>query len=297
MKILSPLFLISSVLSAASLNLPAQAETVDCIPITSVPYTVTTQGIYCLTGNLATSMTSGYAIDIETNNVTLDLNGYKLGGLAAGLGTAAYGIHAGTSPGKENITIKNGTIRGFRYGIVISGSGAVVQDIRADGNTEYGIWVANGTGALIQRNVVINTGGSTISSTGNAYGIFSAVQNSKVMDNLVSRLMPTGAGNAYGIALTGGGGDGSVVDGNIVSEISKPAGGGASYGIYVAGVNLSGTIFRSEDIAVTNNKVAFMNYGIYYNTYASGIYANNLAMRCDTPFTGGTGAGTTNYSN
>ena len=109
--------------------------------------------------------------------------------------------------------------------------------------------------------------------------------------------MPTGAGNAYGIALTGGGGDGSVVDGNIVSEISKPAGGGASYGIYVAGVNLSGTIFRSEDIAVTNNKVAFMNYGIYYNTYASGIYANNLAMRCDTPFTGGTGAGTTNYSN
>src|SRR5262245_2921543 len=73
---------------------PVDAETINCTPITSLPAVITVQGIYCLTGNLNTAMTSGNAIDIQTNNVILDLNGYKLGGLAAGLGTQTNGIHA-----------------------------------------------------------------------------------------------------------------------------------------------------------------------------------------------------------
>ena len=61
-----------------------QAETIDCTAITSPPYVIATQGVYCLTGNLSTSITTGSAIEIQANNVTLDLNGFKLGELVAG---------------------------------------------------------------------------------------------------------------------------------------------------------------------------------------------------------------------
>ena len=101
--------------------IPTQAETVNCIAITSLPAVITVQGIHCFTGDLSTAQTSGNAIDIQTNNVVLDLNGFKLGGLAAGTGTHATGIHA---LNRQNITIKNGTIRGFSTGITLSNNGA-----------------------------------------------------------------------------------------------------------------------------------------------------------------------------
>src|SRR5262245_47728812 len=100
---------------------PARGETVNCTPITSLPAVITVQGIYCLTGNLNTAITSGTAITIDANNVVLDLNGFKLGGLAAGPGTLAFGIRA---VNRANITIKNGTVRGFFYGISLIPIGA-----------------------------------------------------------------------------------------------------------------------------------------------------------------------------
>ena len=103
-------------LIALTLIAPAQAETVNCTAITSLPYTISTQGVYCLTDHLSTAITTGNAITINTNNVVLDLNGFKLGGLSAGLGTQAHGIYAYQ---RQNITIKNGTVRGFFIGIYL----------------------------------------------------------------------------------------------------------------------------------------------------------------------------------
>ena len=87
-----------------------KTETLDCTAITTLPYTVNISGVYCLTGNLSTSMTVGNAITIAANNVTIDLNGWHLGGRTSGLGTQAFGIYAHQ---QNNITIKNGTVRGF----------------------------------------------------------------------------------------------------------------------------------------------------------------------------------------
>ena len=118
---------------------PAQAETTNCTAITSLPYVVTTQGVYCFTGHLSTSITLGSAITINANNVTIDMNGFKLGGLAAGGGTGATGIYAIQ---RKNITIRNGIIRGFRLGISLqditpftTSQGHVVRGIHADQNT------------------------------------------------------------------------------------------------------------------------------------------------------------------
>jgi hypothetical protein len=131
---------------------PAHAETQNCTAITSLPAVIAVQGVYCLIGDLTTGMTSGNAIDIQTNNVVLDLNGFKLGGLAAGPGTTTRGIHAAD---RQNITIRNGTVRGFLYGIALTTTGAsqghVVEDIRADQNTYVGMAI-DGSGNIVRHN-------------------------------------------------------------------------------------------------------------------------------------------------
>src|SRR5262245_31925308 len=141
----------------ASLGVPADAETTACTAITSAPVTITVQGSYCLTSNISTSLSSGTAISINANNVTLDLNGFKLGGLGAGSGTQAFGIRAYE---RQNITIRNGIVRGFYVGILLqaaSGSsisqGHVLEDLVLDQNTGVGIDVS-GRGSAVRRNQV-----------------------------------------------------------------------------------------------------------------------------------------------
>src|SRR5690606_25516601 len=54
--------------------------------IPSLPTVITSQGTWCLDKNLGTAITGGNAITVATNNVTIDCNGFKIGGLAAGDG-------------------------------------------------------------------------------------------------------------------------------------------------------------------------------------------------------------------
>src|SRR2546428_5374785 len=103
---------------------PARAQDETCqftiaqpTPITST-VVLNQQGVYCLVTDVATdaTFTTGNAISIETNNVILNLNGHKVGGLAAGPTTQATGIYANQ---RLNITVKGGTVRGFRNGILL----------------------------------------------------------------------------------------------------------------------------------------------------------------------------------
>src|SRR5207342_3852578 len=91
---------------------PAHAETFHTCGtiIASIPTVITTQGVYCLSHDVNTAITSGKAIDVQTNNVTIDCNGYKIGGLAAGSSSQTYGIFAIS---RQNITVRNCGVRGF----------------------------------------------------------------------------------------------------------------------------------------------------------------------------------------
>jgi hypothetical protein len=44
---------------------PARTETVNCTPITSLPFVITVQGVYCFTGDLETDITLDAAIEIH----------------------------------------------------------------------------------------------------------------------------------------------------------------------------------------------------------------------------------------
>jgi hypothetical protein len=256
------------VLFAAVLATSIRAETINCMPIISLPITISRQGIYCLTGNLSTSQTSGAAITINAPNVTLDFNGWKLGGQGAGSGTQAYGIYSIVN----NVTVKNGIVRGFLYGIYLSGSGAVVEDMLVDSNTEYGIY-SYGEGALVERNQVVDTGGSTTSSNVPAFGIYMFGGDSTVSDNMVSGVIATGAASETGIAVNLN----STVRNNVVSNTTLPSSGVYSYAI---------SAYKS--IAL-NNTVSNFDYGIY--NISGGIYAHNTANNCTTNYFGGTAGG------
>ena len=201
--------------------------------ITSLPAVISTQGTWCLKQDLATAITSGNAIDIQTNNVTLDCNDFKLGGLAAGLATTAIGVH---TMDHVNLTVRHCNIRGFFAGVLLtattasSGGGHLVEDNRFDGNTSLGIGV-KGDGSVIRRNRVFDTGGST--AFADAYGIATGY-STDILDNIVAGVLARsgGGGNAYGIdasANTSG-----RISGNGVHDVVKD-GSGIAKGIYNTG--------------------------------------------------------------
>ena len=255
-----------------------KAETTNCIPISGIPHTITMQGVYCLTGHLSSSLTNGKMIDIQTNNVTIDLNGFKIGGLGAGLGTSAIGIYAEK---RKNITIRNGSIRGFLQGIFLAdtspfttSSGHLIEDIRADGNTWIGIQ-AHGTGNHIRNNKVINTGGTTVNNLG--FGIALFGPNTTIEGNTVSST--TVSSTAYGIYVDNA--PASLIKNN---QITDTMGTSNSFAIYIG---------SSAHVAARENDIMTANNGIYYFA-SSGKYMDNLTSNIITDFFGGTAIGNNN---
>lgn len=192
--------------------------------VDALPATIGTQGVWCLRADLGTALASGTAVTIAANNVVLDCNDFKLGGLAAGAGTTAVGVY---SSDRRNTTVRNCSIRGFRIGVrVVGGGGHLIEDNRLDGNLHMGI-LALGDASIVRRNEVRNTGKST--NEGLVFGI-QAVGAVDVLDNTVSGLRSrTGTnGNVFGIYTLQN--DGSTVAGNRVRNLF-PDGSGSSWGI------------------------------------------------------------------
>lgn len=236
-------------LFALSLLLPAPASAAQSYDncagfIDSLPATISTQGTWCLRRDLSLPSAGSTGLFLTANNITIDCNHYKLGGLSAGAGTSAYGI---TASGKLNITVRNCNIRGFKYGIYLDGGGGhVVEDNGFDGNT-VGALSVTGDGSVVRRNRVLNTGGSSI-ETGVAFGIAAGL-DVDVLDNTVSGVLPTpnggGHGDAYGISA----GTGSVSGNRVRSVVSL--GNGYNYGIsinYDINTVLGRAIMRDNEV-------------------------------------------------
>jgi parallel beta-helix repeat protein len=151
-------------------------------PISSVPYTISEPGLYYLTKNLAYSGTTGAAITVEANDVTIDLMGFALSGAGASSGTN-YGIYMN---GRRNVEIRNGTVRDFGYhGIgetAVAGKDHVVINIRAISNGWDGIRL-NGYGNLVQGCTASENGAYAV---GSAWGAGIGVgDGSSIIDNTV----------------------------------------------------------------------------------------------------------------
>jgi parallel beta-helix repeat protein len=243
------LLLLLLVLSGLAWHIPATAETYHTCGtvIASAPAVINTQGVYCLTHDLTTSITSGPAIAIQANNVTIDCNGYKLGGLAGGINSSATGIHADSL--RVNITVRNCGVRGYYYGIDLQGAGNLVEDNRLDGNLYLGIQVL-GDHNRVQRNRVYDTGG--FPTNANSYGIFAYAD---VIDNTVAGVFAEAVdSNSNGIDVRQ---DGAEIRGNQVRDLLVTGAGNAT-GIYVGA---GGVTVRANSVSSSALTAGFGIFG------------------------------------
>jgi hypothetical protein len=237
--------------------------------ITTLPTVITTQGVWCMKQDLATAISSGSAIAINTNNVTIDCNDFKLGGLSAGSATLSSGIYAAS---RSNITVRHCNVRGFFIGINLYATttgGNVVEDNRLDGNTVEGLSV-DGDGSVVRRNLITNTGGST-SITKHATGIATSY-NVDVIDNTVSGVAATSGSNenSYGIVLSNNS-SGRII-GNGISALVHD-GTGVIVGIDGNNANNGHFTVRDNDLSGDDSAGS---YGIRCNAGAAGAAKDNL---------------------
>jgi hypothetical protein len=114
------------------------------------------------------------AIAVNTNNVTIDLNGFEISKTAGPPISVAFGIYA---INRANITVKNGTITGFNQGIVFDYKSGlninynhVVENVRFMNEQLFGIVLHHATNTLVQNCAIADTGydakGNIVSAQG-----------------------------------------------------------------------------------------------------------------------------------
>jgi len=209
--------------------------------VTSLPTVISTPGTWCVKQNLTTAGAAVKGITISADNVTLDCNDFALSN-TAGTANSAVGISAAN---RLNATVRHCKVVGFRYGVYLQattgGGNHVVEDSLFDGNTYAGIRV-EGNGSVVQRNQVLNTGGST--NLVGAYGIY-AVDSVNISGNTVDGVVvrPGSNGKAYGIVtlsnLYGG------IVGNRVRGMAKD-GTGLDFGI--SNISSGRIVLRDNDV-------------------------------------------------
>ena len=202
--------------------------------IDSVPAVISTQGIWCLRKDLATSV-GGTVIQVSTANVTIDCNDFKLGGLAAGVDTTAWGIVA---VNQANLTVRNCNIRGFYLGIRAS-DGSLIENNRFD-YSRYSAIVAAGRGITVRDNRIYATGDGSSSFV----TAILADGSVDVIDNTVSGVKDYG----FIMAIYGASNRGTI-SGNRISGVVNES-PDAAYGIYHDGNvrgSIRGNLIRTEN--------------------------------------------------
>jgi hypothetical protein len=227
-----------------ALGSAAWADTSRCDRINSVPVVINSPGVYCLDRHLSTGIASGAAITIASDDVTLDLGGFTLAGTAGSSG-AAIGIHA---VARQNVTIRDGTVRGFEEGIsLFGGSNNLVERIRAVGNQLRGIGNVGGERNIVRQSQALQTPGRLGAGTPPS-ALAVGGTGSRALDNDVFGFPGLGPATGVGIAV---GGTGVVVQGN---RIGNPPAAGPSFGIVVDP--------GSADVLVIDNRITTVGTGI-----------------------------------
>ena len=139
------------------------------------PYVIAQAGSYKLSGNL-TPPTNVDAVHINSNNVTLDLNGFTIGSATCVPDTCgatnAYGVTASASHPYYNITIRNGTISGMGVGVYLNGDSFTLEDLHIRNIANNGIFVTwtggNTPGSVIVRRNTIDGASAGLVVTGGA---------------------------------------------------------------------------------------------------------------------------------
>jgi hypothetical protein len=205
-----------------------------------------TQDLYC---------PGQVGIVVGAEKITIDLRGFTL----RGDGTQGkYGI---ADNGYALLTIKNGVVRNFDYGVVVDADRASVSNLVVSGSANDGIHIAGDSAKI----------GSSTASGNHNWGINVTGDSAKIQST-------TASGNAsYGIHITGDSGsvqsstaDGNGIAGIEVDGISASVKSSAASANAVAGLVVNGTAGSIRSSAASANG----SYGIYSNGNAPVLKGN-----------------------
>ena len=202
-------------------------------------FDINTSGSYYLTGD---RMCSGYGINVNVDNVTIDLMGYQLIGPGPGL---SYGVYMRV---RNNVEIRNGTIRNFGRGVYegdSSGKNHRVINIRAVFNSLDGIHL-EGTYHLVKGCTANSNGASAWTPI---YGIYIG-DSGAVIDCTANENGTSASADAFGICVM----NQCTVSGSRAHNNGDGATGNAVYGI----CTLQGCAI-TENAANDNGTSAFVD--------------------------------------
>jgi hypothetical protein len=236
-----------------------------CLPVTAFPANINAPGVYCLGFKyIDFPLPKGVLITISSDNVVFDLNGATLDGTPKG-NAFSYGIMAYN---RRNVTIRNGTLRGFNYGIYLytplgyvntrvrPSHHILVENMRLIENRTSGMYVI-AYDSVIRKNHIIQTGGSADPGlAASTWGMIVAGDGTRILDNDITN---THVNTAYG--------------------------GGTTTGIYLAG---------GLNFTIVNNRINEADFGIYGGNGNWGKFRDNVTTAVGVPFTGGTNLGNNN---
>lgn len=236
-----------------------------CHEITGFPAIITGPGVYCLSfKHIDFPLTQGALITIDSDDVVLDLNGATLDGTPKVTGVFSYGVRAFN---RRNITVRNGTIKGFNYAVYLlnflgeqrdprPSVNYLVEEIRAIRN-RTGAFLVVGHDSTIRNNYIAGTGNS------NDPGV-----------------VPT-------VWAIWAGGWGTHIFDNDIHNTRPNHGSGDAYAIYIAGAR--------EAVAV-NNRITDAGFGIagLGPLPSWGKYRDNITVNVGVPYSNGTDIGNNN---
>lgn len=208
LRIVSPAFLLFVLTLLAT---GASAETTsnsgaNFIPLStsaSFTYTITTPGTWYLKQDYTVNLASGVFITVAVSNVTIDFNGHTVTN-TNGTGTGALAVY---SSDVANITIRNGNINGFFYGVFLNSSvfnnaataasyGQLVEDMCFTKCTYCGVLTYGVSNRIHRcRSVLVGNPSTNGLAFGfNTWGLYNTIEDCDVMGCLST-------GTTYGVIV------------------------------------------------------------------------------------------------
>lgn len=262
-------------------------------PISSAPFYISLSGSYYLTTNLTVS--SGHAIYILANNVTLDLNGFTLASMAPS--ATGNAIVVGMGSGVNGVTIVIGFISsgvtnngagiysgpGFAYGICYGAVAPVnvrVSGVSVSGCLYHGIFLGSGDTTVVESCTVRTAGSygicaSTIKNSVATDCGSVAIDGDQVSDSRGESTGDTGlsasiAQNCYGSSSSG---TGLYANNNAQNCVGSTVGGVAGVSAHTA-QNCYGYSYGGSSSGISA-AMANSCYGLSYSgTELSATYGN-----------------------
>lgn len=227
------------------------------VAISTIPFIITSPGSYYLTTNL-TGVSAADGISIQSDRVTLDLNGFSLVGAAGSL----KGIVVGGA--RKGINIHNGSLSQWKVGVdAESASNSRFEGLNISDNADTGL--VAGMSCLIA---------NCTSSANEGFGFRlerdSAIQNCTARDNFAGGIK-AGAGAQVTGCIASYNGDGIVSDSGVMIS-----------GCSVANNTGAGVLGGMGNHLTSVNAVSNGGHGIQSST-------NSILTQCAASFNSGHG--------